>query len=328
MLALLVSLAFVSVANSRRVVLAPVLGNYPGTSVSLSDNAAVTPDSPPVNTTATNVSTSSNFKGRLEGYPATGIIRITDAHPAGSYTITVRAFDNNGVNVTKSFMLTVMTPATCLPVSFAAVRTLNADNGPYSIAVGDFNGDGKQDLAVTNVSSNSVSSLLGNGDGSFRPPMSFAVGNDPVSVTVGDLNGDGKQDLAVANIGSDSVSILLGNGDGSFGPAPNVAVGRYPYSVAMGDFNGDGKQDLATANNQSDNASILLGDGTGNFGIATNFQVGSNPISVAVGDFNRDGHQDVAVSNYSSNSVSVCSATVMAVSALPPISLSASSQAR
>jgi hypothetical protein len=124
--------------------------------------------------------------------------------------------------------------------------------------VGDFNGDGKQDLAVANNDSDNMSILLGDGIGNFSAPTNFQVGDDPLSVAEGDFNGDGKQDLAVANQVSDNVSILLGNGDGTFSAPTNFSVGDAPYSVAVGDFNGDGKQDLAVANAFSDNVSILL----------------------------------------------------------------------
>src|SRR5256714_3570207 len=161
-------------ANSRDLdVMAPILGNYPKTSVSLSGDRTITPDSPPTNTTSINVSISTAFKGKLEGYPATGIVRVTDAHPAGTYRVAVRAFDSGGANVTKTFMLKVRTPATCNPVHFAAATNLPAGSGPYASAVGDFNGDGKQDLAVTNVKTNSGSGLVGNGKGTLGAPATF-----------------------------------------------------------------------------------------------------------------------------------------------------------
>ncbi len=121
---------------------------------------------------------------------------------------------------------------------------------PFSIAVGDFNGDGKQDLVVANRGSNNVSILLGDGAGHFSAATNFPVfAFKPQSVAVGDFNGDGKQDLAVANslFNSNNVSILLGDGAGNFSGATNFAIGSGPVSVAVGDFNGDGKQDLAMA---------------------------------------------------------------------------------
>ena len=87
---------------------------------------------------------------------------------------------------------------------------------PDSVAVGNFNNDGKLDLAVAKGVSNSVSILLGNGTGTFQAAEDYRVGNNPLSVAVGDFDGDGKLDLAVANAGSNTVSILLGNGNGTF----------------------------------------------------------------------------------------------------------------
>src|SRR5205814_2046939 len=94
--------------------------------------------------------------------------------------------------------------------NFSAAANFGSGNDPISVAVGDFNGDGKQDLAVANYATNDVSILLGNGDGSFQLAVNFGVGSAARSVAVGDFNGDGKQDLAVANGGD--VSILLGDG--------------------------------------------------------------------------------------------------------------------
>ena len=142
--------------------------------------------------------------------------------------------------------------------SFSAANNFPVGSFPRSVAVGDFNGDGKQDLAAANNGSNNVSILLGDGAGNFSAATTFGAGSNPWSVAVGDFNGDGKQDLAVANWGSSNVSIFLGDGTGSFSAATNFAVGGGPFSVAVGDFNGDGKQDLAVANSQSDNVSILL----------------------------------------------------------------------
>jgi hypothetical protein len=175
---------------------------------------------------------------------------------------------------------------------------------PFAVAVGDFNGDGTPDLAVVNAFSNTVSVLLGNGDGSLKPAVNYAVGSGPGSVAVGDF-GNGHLDLAVTNSGSNTVSVLLGNGDGTFAPATNYPVGAAPASVAVGDFNRDGTPDLAVANAGSNSVSVLLGDGQGGFGKASNYAVGSSPSSVAVGDFHGDGGLDLAVANAGDDSVSV-----------------------
>jgi hypothetical protein len=282
------------------IVAQPTAGNYPNRSIPLSTDTTVTPDAAPTNTARITVSTSTNFKGKLEGYPATGVVRVTDAHPAGTYTVTVTAFDSGGATATKTFTLTVTTPATCAAVSFAAATNLATGGQPYSVAVGDFNGDGKQDLATANffgVYVTDVSILLGDGSGNFSAATNFGAGSYVTSVAVGDFNGDGKQDLVLTNSYNNAVSILLGNGDGTFGASLYFYVGSYPLGVAVGDFNGDGKQDLAVGNGSANDVSILLGNGDGTFQPAVNFGAGSAVQSVTVGDFNGDGKQDLAVPN-------------------------------
>src|SRR3989440_597917 len=121
------------------------------------------------------------------------------------------------------FLSTFPDPAPAQTVSFIARRDLAAGRSPDSVAVGDFNGDGKLDLAVANRGSNDVSVLVGNGDGTFQAALTFAAGSGPSSVAAGDFNGDGKLDLAVASRGSSLVSVLLGNGDGTFQAALTFA---------------------------------------------------------------------------------------------------------
>jgi hypothetical protein len=133
------------------------------------------------------------------------------------------------------------------------------------VAVGDFLGNGVLDLAVANQADNTVSVLLGNGDGSFQAAVRYAGGSSPSSLAVGDFNGDGILDLAVTDSavsgGSPGVSVLLGNGVGSFQAAQNFSAGSGPASVAVGDFNGDGLPDLAVADFDSGQVSVLLNDG-------------------------------------------------------------------
>ncbi len=128
-----------------------------------------------------------------------------------------------------------------------------------SIVAGDFNGDGRTDLAVANLYSNDVSILLGNGDGTFQPQVTYAVGRGPDSIVAGDFTGDGHLDLAVANSQDNTVSVLLGNGDGTFQPQVTYAVGSYPASIVAGNFNGDGQLDLAVVNLNSDDVSRAAG---------------------------------------------------------------------
>ncbi|HBB94855.1 MAG TPA: hypothetical protein DC054_05640, partial [Blastocatellia bacterium] len=185
---------------------------------------------------------------------------------------------------------------------------------PFSIAIGDFNGDGKRDVVTANSNTNNFSVLLGNGTGGFGVANTFDLGvaaNFPISGASGDFNGDGRADVVTANFGSSNISVLLANASGGFG-APNtisLADALGPRSVALADFNRDGKLDIVTANPDSRNIAVVLGDGLGGFGIAHTFRLGpdSDAIgadSIAVADFNRDGKLDVAVSGFS-NKVTV-----------------------
>src|SRR6266581_3585263 len=189
-----------------------------------------------------------------------------------------------------------------------------SQQGPSNIVVGDFNGDGKLDLAVTDYSNNNVSVLLGNGDGTFQAPRTFPVGIHPAQVAVGDFNGDGKPDLVVSNVDSNTISVLLGNGDGTFQAAQSLPVGLNPWYFALGDFNSDGILDLAVADygcsqechpSPSNTVLVLLGNGDGTFRPAPNLTVGNGPAGVAVADLNGDGKPDLVVPNFDSNSISV-----------------------
>src|SRR5437588_3031 len=134
---------------------------------------------------------------------------------------------------------------------------------PLSVGMGDFNGDGRRDLAVANWGSSTVSILLGNGNGTFTQASGspIAVGTNPRWLAAGDFNGDGTPDLAVANEGSNTVSILLGSGNGTFTASGSpMAVGASAQLVAVAGLNGDGAPDLAVADDGSNTVSILLGD--------------------------------------------------------------------
>ncbi len=278
----------------------PTLGTYPTTIIAnAGSNAIVTPSAAPTNAPSITATTSTDFKGLLQVNSITGVVNITNAHPAGTYTVTVRAG-----SVTSAFILTVNTPL-CSQGILSGAPNVSVGSGPYTVAIGDFNGDGKQDMATSNLNVNTVSIRLGDGTGGFSGTTDVNVGSLPYSVAVGDFNGDGKQDLVTANFNSNTLSIRLGDGAGNFNGSTEISVATNPISVAIGDFNGDGKQDLATANFISANASIRLGDGTGNFSGATEINVGANPYSVAVGDFNGDNKQDLATANAGSNSVSI-----------------------
>jgi hypothetical protein len=121
-------------------------------------------------------------------------------------------------------------------------------SNPQAAAIGDFNGDGKLDLAIANATSNTISVLLGKGDGTFAPKVDYATGNTPQGIAVGDFNGDGHLDIALTNSGSNTVSVFLGNGDGTFQPKVDYATGNKPQGIAVGDFRGNGNLDIVVTN--------------------------------------------------------------------------------
>jgi CSLREA domain-containing protein len=292
------------VYNAVPADIAPTLGAYSATAVALSANGTISPGTAPTSAASINVSTNSKFKGTFTADPATGVVRVTNANPAGSYPVTVKAFSPGG-STTASFTLNVTTPASCSgAVTFASAADVSSGSVD-TLATGDFNNDGKQDLAYSEVSSSSVKVRLGNGDGTFGGAATVGVGGGGYVFTVGDFNGDGKLDLAAANSLDSTITIALGNGPGTFAaPSTISGLADNPRGIAAADMNGDGKLDLVTVGTSQ--LTVLLGNGAGGFAITTNFPLGvSGGKDVAVGDINGDGKLDVVAAHFSASAVSV-----------------------
>ncbi len=166
-------------------------------------------------------------------------------------------------------------------------------------AVGDFNGDGKPDLALSLPDASEVQVLLGNGDGSFTPLTPIYIPEGVFKVDTGVFNSNGKTDLVVTAY---EITILMGNGDGTFTAKPSIPITGGAAATVVGDFNGDGIADLAVADNGSEFApsslTILLGRGDGNFTeLPSSPATGIEPLAIAAADFNGDGILDLAVTN-------------------------------
>lgn len=167
------------------------------------------------------------------------------------------------------------------------------------------------DLVAANSADNTISVLLGNGDGTFAAQATLPVGTDPVWIATGDLNNDTHPDLAIANKGSNTVSILLGNGDGTFTVGTSVVTGNSPVSVVAANFHDavpGSSPDLAVANQADNTISIFQGNGDGTFSASPTvlqLPVGFKPAALAAADFNRDGHLDLTVADQGNNTVSI-----------------------
>ena len=190
------------------------------------------------------------------------------------------------------------------PDQFRLSATIAAGSAPFSVVSGDFTGSGVLDLAVANESTDSVSVLLNQGDGTFGPPIPYGVGQGPVSLVAADF-GNGHVDLATANSNSDDIWVLLGNGDGTFQPQSRLGVGTSPSAIVSADFNGDGRGDLAVASAGSSDITVLLGRGDGTFQNQSTNPIGSDPTSAISVDLNHDGNDDIVTADYDSNDVSV-----------------------
>jgi hypothetical protein len=177
-----------------------------------------------------------------------------------------------------------------------------AETMGMGIATGDFNHDGKVDVISANSGADSLSVLLGKGNGRFIEERDFPTGERPDQMVLADFNNDGLPDVATVNVGNNftghTISVLFGKKGGGFQPQKVTTVKDIVSGMTSADLNGDGKTDLVVLNSAVNKVSILLGRGDGTFDSPLQFSVGSTPDSVTVGDFNGDGKPDIAVSNF------------------------------
>jgi hypothetical protein len=217
-----------------------------------------------------------------------------------------RQVGNRSFFTTLIVLISVSCSAVAATVGFKPSVTYPVGTAPRAVAVGDFNDDHWQDLAVVNSGNvsddGSVTILLGKGDGTFEDARNFVAGKNPFSIAVGDFNGDGHLDLVVANHGSSTVSMLLGNGDGTFQTHVDYATGTGADSVAVGDLDGNRSLDLVVTAHPANIVSVLLGNGDGTLQPRVDYNIGAgNPLgdrnAVVIADLNGDGKPDLLASH-------------------------------
>ncbi|HET9742815.1 MAG TPA: VCBS repeat-containing protein [Terriglobales bacterium] len=190
---------------------------------------------------------------------------------------------------------------------------ITVGKSPGPVAVADVNHDGKLDLLIANTGDETLTVLLGDGEGHFtRAPGSLCrTGRGPNDIAVGDFNGDGHPDLVIANTGTPYLTLLLGDGKGSFRPSAKspFATDSHPHvhGVVAADFNRDGKLDAVTESWGNNKILLLLGDGAGNLATpGVPFDVGKRPYErLRTADFNHDGDPDVVTTDLDENAVTI-----------------------
>lgn len=250
----------------------------------------------------------------LASLPAFASRRPSGLYPVGAapkYVI-IQDLNGDGVPDVVTANFNDNTISVLLGISngnFAAAVEYPVGPNPTSIAATDFNEDGRIDLVVANVNKTctnctaSLSLLLGNGDGTFRPATSIAVDGMSAAVATGDLNNDGHADIVAGD--SNRIFVLLGHGDGTFAPPVGFTAGDTAHNIVLWDFNFDGNLDIAVANYDSNDVAVLMGNGDGTFKSPVNYPVGSNPHNVILADVNGDHFVDLITANQNSNNISV-----------------------
>ncbi len=270
--------------------------------------------------------TASSFATRVDFTTGTTphSISIGDIDGDGKPDLATANLNSNTVSVFRN----TSSPGSLTTGSFAPKVDFAVGTAPRFVTLGDIDGDGKPDLAVTNASSNTVSVLRNTSTsgsitaGSFATKVDFTAGTSPWGITIGDIDGDGKPDLVVTNYNSNTASIFRNTStsgsitSGSFSTKVDFTTGTGPFNVALGDVDGDGKPDIVIANDAGGTVSVLKNISTSgsitssSLTTKVDFTTGTRSLGVAISDIDGDGKPDLAVANYGSNTVSVLRNTI------------------
>ena len=176
-------------------------------------------------------------------------------------------------------------------------NTLIVGLTPISLQAGDWNNDGRKDIAVANRETDSISILLNNDNDNFTTAATLDTAEFPQQLMQGDWNGDNVTDLASISVGENLLQLWKGKGDGTFEKTSELDTPSSPQQLEVADFDCDGRQDLAVSSRSAEVLRIWYGDGSGNFGNQFDLPAGRGPSSFGVADFNEDGVLDFVISN-------------------------------
>lgn len=176
---------------------------------------------------------------------------------------------------------------------FPTLQAPHVGTNPYSLVVADFDGDGNMDVVTANNRDDTISVLLGNGDGSFASRQDYAAGDGPMWVGAARFNGDAHLDLLVSNYNSKTLTLFLGNGDGTFQDGQHLAVGDNPLRGAFGDVNSDGNFDLSLTFGYT--IAVFLGNGDGTTQPPVIYDTYEYANSICLADLNGDGWLDMTL---------------------------------
>ncbi|MFY1828411.1 FG-GAP-like repeat-containing protein [Myxococcus fulvus] len=227
---------------------------------------------------------------------ATGTgVQFTGLTPETEYQVVVRAVNAVGMGPPSA---PILSKTRCDNLGWTKLPAVPVEAELRGLVAGDFDKDGKPDLAGTRMAERTVASYLGEGEGHFRKQGEFGVGADPEQVLTGDFNNDSLLDVVVLNTRSQTVSVLPGLGNGDFGAGRSALSGPGPWSMTTADFDDDGNLDVFTVNTSLATGSSTLSWMKGNgFGALTrqDFTLSFVALNVTTADFDADGHLDVVL---------------------------------
>lgn len=279
-------------------------GTYRDTFLEAGSGASFKPATEPKYALTAIAVTEPFFKGTLSVDPTNGVIRATNAQPAGTYRVIVRFGNNSNLTESDTFLLTVK-PVASTAGNLGCKSYYPSGGSVLSSVVTDFNRDGIPDLAQANFDSSTLVIFTGTADGTFTRSGVYPLGLFPTALGTGDFNEDGFPDLVSANFKSQAMSVLLGNNNGKF-TLLNVPTDNQPKSVLVKDINHDGHQDLLVSVWENQSVSVYAGNGQGVFNKSADIPTTDKVNEIFTADFNGDRNEDIGSAQLERGAIEIC----------------------